>query len=125
MPDYSKDHIVLNISNSPMTKAGGEAETSYDRQLNRLDCFFYVRGRTNEPCVYYQMVELEEEGQATVAFYINEIVLKEIIPSGQICDVFVIANHPDAPTFASKQQGTDIPTLGKKVLDISENCGIM
>ena len=121
MPDYSKDHIVLNISNSPMTKAGGEAETSYERQLNRLDCFFYVRGRTNEPCVYYQMVELEDEGQATVAFYVNEVVLKEIIPSGQICDVFVIANHPDAPTYASKQQGTDIPTLGKKVLDMSEN----
>lgn len=121
MPDYSKDHIVLNIFNTQMTKADGDEETAYERKLNRLDCFFYVRGKTTEPCVYYQKVELEEDGQATVAFYVNEVVLKEIIPSGQICDVFVIANHPDAPSFASKQQGTDIPTLGQKVLDMSEN----
>jgi hypothetical protein len=121
MPDYSKDHIVLNIFNTQMTKADGDEETAYERKLNRLDCFFYVRGKTTEPCVYYQKVELEEDGQATVAFYVNEAVLKEIIPSGQICDVFVIANHPDAPSFASKQQGTDIPTLGQKVLDMSEN----
>jgi hypothetical protein len=121
MPDYSKDHIVLNMYNTQMTKADGDEETAYERKLNRLDCFFYVRGKTTEPCVYYQKVELEEDGQATVAFYVNEAVLKEIIPSGQICDVFVIANHPDAPSFASKQQGTDIPTLGQKVLVMSEN----
>ena len=121
MPDCSEDHIVLNIYNTQMTKADDDTATEYERQLNRLDCFFYVRGKTTEPCVYYQMVELDAVGQSTVSFYVNETVLKEIIPAGQVCDVFVIANYPDAPAFAAKQQGTDVPTLGKKVLDMSEN----
>lgn len=120
MPDCSEDHIVLNIYNTQMTKADDDPATEYERQLNRLDCFFYVRGKTTEPCVYYQMVELDAVGQSTVSFYVNETVLKEIIPAGQVCDVFVIANYPDAPAFAAKQQGTDVPTLGKKVLDMSE-----
>ena len=121
MPDCSEDHIVLNIYNTQMTKADDDTATEYERQLNRLDCFFYVRGKTTEPCVYYQMVELDAVGQSTVSFYVNETVLKEIIPAGQVCDVFVIANYPDAPAFAAKQQGTDVPTLGQKVLDMSEN----
>ena len=120
MPDYSKDHIVLNIYNTQMTKADGDPDTAYERQLNRLDCFFYVRGRTDQPCVYYQMVEVNDVGQSTVAFYVNDLVLKEIIPSGQVCDVFVIANHPGTPTFEAKQPGTDIGSLGKYVLDMDE-----
>lgn len=120
MPDYSKDHIVLNIYNSPMTKADLDPDTAYERQLHRLDCFFYVKGKTNEPCVYYQMVEIDDEGQSTVAFYVNDLLLKEIIPSGQTCDVFVIANHPGTPTFEAKQQGTDIETLGQYVLDMTQ-----
>lgn len=120
MPDYSKDHIVLNIYNSPMTKADLDPDTAYERQLHRLDCFFYVKGKTNEPCVYYQMVEIDDEGQSTVAFYVNDLLLKEIIPSGQTCDVFVIANHPGTPTFEAKQQGTDIVTLGEYILDMTQ-----
>ena len=53
VPDYSKDHIVLNVFNSPMTKAAGDLNTDYERQLNRLDCFFYVKDQTDQPCVYY------------------------------------------------------------------------
>ena len=120
MPDYSKDNIVLNIYNSPMTKADGDQGTAYERQLNRLDCFFYVRGKTNEPCVYYRRFDVTEVGHSSVAFYVNELVLKEIIPSGQICDVFVIANYPGTETFAAKQAGTDIATLGQYVLDMME-----
>lgn len=121
MPDYSKDNIVLNIYNSPMTKADGDQGTAYERQLNRLDCFFYVRGKTNEPCVYYRRFDIKEVGQSSVAFYVNELVLNEIIPSGQICDVFVIANYPGTEAFAAKQAETDIATLGQYVLDMTED----
>lgn len=121
MPDYSKDNIVLNIYNSPMTKADGDQGTAYERQLNRLDCFFYVRGKTDEPCVYYRRFDIKEVGQSSVSFYVNELVLMEIIPSGQICDVFVIANYPGTETFAAKQAGTDIATLGQYVLDMTED----
>ena len=112
---------MLNIYNSPMTKADLDPETAYERQLHRLDCFFYVKGKTNEPCVHYQMVEVNDEGQATVAFYVNDMLLKQIIPSGQTCDVFVIANHPGSPAFEANQQGTDIASLGQYVLDMTQN----
>lgn len=120
MPDNGRNNILLTVYNSQMTKADGDPDTAYERQLNRLDCFFYVRGRTDQPCVYYQMVEVDDVGQSTVAFYVNDLVLKEIIPSGQVCDVFVIANHPGAPTFEAKQPGTDIESLGRYVLDMTE-----
>ena len=120
MPDNGRNNILLTVYNSQMTKADGDPDTAYERQLNRLDCFFYVRGRTDQPCVYYQMVEVDDVGQSTVAFYVNDLVLKEIIPSGQVCDVFVIANHPGTPTFEAKQTGTDIKSLGQYVLDMTE-----
>ena len=120
MPDNGRNNILLTVYNSQMTKADGDPDTAYERQLNRLDCFFYVRGRTDQPCVYYQMVEVDDVGQSTVAFYVNDLVLKEIIPSGQVCDVFVIANHPGTPTFEAKQPGTDIESLGRYVLDMTE-----
>ena len=78
MPDNGRNNILLTVYNSQMTKADGDADTAYERQLNRLDCFFYVRGRTDQPCVYYQMVEVDDVGQSTVAFYVNDLVLKEI-----------------------------------------------
>lgn len=86
-----------------------------------MDCFFYVRGKTDEPCVYYRRFDIKEVGQSSVAFYVNELVLNEIIPSGQICDVFVIANYPGTEAFAAKQAGTDIATLGQYVLDMTED----
>ena len=79
VPDYSKDHIVLNVYNSKMTKADGNYDTNYERQLNRLDCFFYVKDKTDQPCVYYHKAEVNELGGATVPFYVNDLVLKEIL----------------------------------------------
>ena len=46
VPDYSKDHIVLNVFNSPMKRAEGDPSTDYERHLKRLDCFFYVNDKT-------------------------------------------------------------------------------
>ena len=68
MPDYGEDYIVLNVSNSPMTTAEGDPNTDYERKLTRLDCFFYVKDKTNEPCVYYRMAEVDDLGSATIPF---------------------------------------------------------
>ena len=121
VPDYSKDHIVLNVFNSPMTRAEGDPSTVYERQLNRLDCFFYVKDHTDQqPCVYYHKAEVNDLGSATIPFYVNDLVLKEIFPSGSLCDVFVIANLLGNPTFEAKTEETTMQALGKYVLDMTE-----
>ena len=120
IPEESQDYIVLNVFNSPMTMAEGDPDTDYERQLNRLDCFFYVKDKTNEPCVYYHKAEVNDLGSATIPFYVNDLVLKEIFPSGSLCDVFVIANLPGNPTFEAKSEGTTMQALGKLVLDMTE-----
>ena len=119
-PDYDQDNIVLNVFNSSMTRAEGNPGTEYERQLNRLDFFFYVKDKTNEPCVYYHKAEIDDLGSATISFFVNDLVLKEIFPSGALCDVFVVANIPGDPTFEAKTAGTDMQTLGQYVLDMKE-----
>ena len=118
MPEYGEDYIVLKVFNSPMTMAEDDA-TAYERQLNRLDCFFYVKDKTNEPCVYYHRVDINNTTSATVSFFVNDLVLKEIYPSGSLCDVFVIANLPGNPTFEAKSEETTMEALGKYVLDMA------
>lgn len=120
VPDYSKDHIVLNVFNSPMTKAASDPGTDYERHLKRLDCFFYVKDKTDQPCVYYHKAEVNDLGSATTSFYVNDLVLKEIFPSGSLCDVFVIANLPEEFTFEAKTPETTMPALGKLLLDMDE-----
>ena len=119
-PDYGQDNIVLNVLNSSMTRAEGNPGSEYERQLNRLDFFFYVKDKTNEPCVYYHKAEIDDLGSATISFFVNDLVLKEIFPSGALCDVFVVANIPGDPTFEAKTAGTDMQTLGQYVLDMKE-----
>ena len=120
MPDYGQDHIVLNVCNSPMAMTEGNSGTDYERQLNRLDCFFYVKDKTDQPCVYYHKAEVNELGSATVPFIVNDLVLKTIFPSGSLCDVFVIANLPGEHTFEANTPETTMQALGKFVLDMTE-----
>ncbi|MBR4844625.1 MAG: hypothetical protein IKV06_06910 [Alistipes sp.] len=120
MPEYGEDYIVLNVSNSPMTMAEGNTGTDYERQLNRLDCFFYVKDKTNDPCVYYHRVDINNLASAKVSFFVNDLLLKEIYPSGSLCDVFVIANLPADYTFEAKTAETTKPALGQLVLDMTE-----
>ena len=120
VPDYSKDHIVLKVFNSPMTRATEASGTDYERQLNRLDCFFYVKDKTDQPCVYYHKAEVNDLGSATIPFFVNDLVLKEIFPSGSLCDVFVIANHPGNPTFEAKTPETTKQALEQHVLEMTE-----
>ena len=111
------DCIMLNVYNSPMTKAQNWAGLEYERQLLRLDCFFYPKGKTNAPCVYYQKVDVNELGSAEIPFYVDESVINTIFPTSDECDVFVIANLTSG-SFAKGQTGTDVPTLSKTVLTL-------
>ena len=119
-PGYGEDYIVLNVFNSAMTMAEGDPATAYERQLKRLDCFFYVKDQTSEPCVYYHRVDIDEQVSATVPFYVNDLVLKEIFPSGSLCDVFVIANLPADYTFEANGDNTTMTALGELVLDMNK-----
>ena len=114
------DCIMLDVYNSPMTKAQNWAGLDYERQLLRLDCFFYPKGQTNAPCVYYQKVDVNEIGSAEIPFYVDESVINTIFPTSDECDVFVIANLTSG-TFAKGQTGTDVPTLSKTVLTLGNN----
>lgn len=111
------DCIMLRVSNSPMTKAVAAEGLEYERQLKRLDCFFYVKGQTGSPCVYYEKVDLSEVGDAVIPIYIDEATINTIFPYEDICDVFLIANLPNG-TYESGKTGTDIPTLEKTFLNL-------
>ena len=115
MPDYGEDYIVLNVLNSPMTMAEGSTSTDYERQLNRLDIFFYAKDKTHEPCVYYHKADVNNQGSAKVSFYVNDNVLNEIFPSGSLCDVLVVANLPEEYTFEAKTNDTIMQNLGELV----------
>ena len=116
--DYGEGYIVLNVFNSPMTLATDASNTNYERQLNRLDCFFYVKDKTNEPCVYYHKVEANDLGSVTIPFFVNDLKLKEIFPSGSLCDVFVIANLPGDHTFEERGANTTMQALGEIILEM-------
>ena len=120
MPENSKDNIVLNVFNSPMTKATADPGTEYERKLNRLDCFFYVKDMTNEPCVYYQKVEVNDVSSATVSFFVDDIMLRKIFPSGSLCDIFIIANFPgDDSDFEIGNINTTVEKLGAHTLSMT------
>lgn len=114
-----EDCILLNVYNSPMTKATNEG-VEYERQLNRLDCFFYIDGEAaaGGNCIYYQKVDVAQIGQAEIPIYVNEATINTIFPpTATTCDVLVIANLPSG-TFESGGDGTDVTTLGKTLLEL-------
>ena len=115
------DCIMLKVFNSPMTKAVTDRSgEEYEKTLKRLDCFFYVKGQTDLPCVYYQKVDVDKVTTAEIPFYVDESVINTIFPGGNTtCDVFVIANLPSG-TFATGMTGTDVATLNKIQLQLGQ-----
>lgn len=115
------DCIMLKVFNNPMTKAVTDRSgEEYEKTLKRLDCFFYVKGQTDRPCVYYQKVDVDKVTTAEIPFYVDESVINTIFPGGNTtCDVFVIANLPSG-TFAAGMTGTDVATLNKILLQLGQ-----
>ena len=121
-----KECITLEVINSPLTKAT-DAGLEYERNISRLDVFFYVKGQSDKPCVYYQPVTDPDylTGNAVIPFYVVEDQIDAIFPNGNtLCDVFVIANLPDdLRTFDTDPEGgygnTEYNRLSSMVLDLS------
>ena len=121
-----KDGIVLTICNAPLTKAVDNTGEAYERELKTLDIFFYPKGQTAEPCVFYHHVDLNATfGQTEVNIYVVEDAIRKIFPTQNLCDIFVIANLPadvkpaDA-VYAAESEDTRLPVLESYVLDNSE-----
>ena len=121
-----KDGIVLTICNAPLTKAVDNTGEAYERELKTLDIFFYPKGQTAEPCVFYHHVDLNATfGQTEVNIYVVEDAIRKIFPTQNLCDIFVIANLPadvkpaDA-VYAAGSEDTRLPVLESYVLDNSE-----
>lgn len=92
---HKKDGIVLTIYNAPLTKAIDNTGEAYERELKTLDIFFYPKGQTAEPCVFYHHVDLNATfGQTEVNIYVVEDAIRKIFPTQNLCDIFVIANLP-------------------------------
>lgn len=118
---FDEDCIVLNVFNSPMTKAVDATGEDYERKLVRLDCFFYVKGESDPRCVYYQKVDLLKYAAAEIPLYVDESIINDIFPgSNTECDVFVIANLPEEKTFTENTDATKISALSKMLLDLEE-----
>ena len=121
-----KDGIVLTIYNAPLTKAVDNTGEAYERELKTLDIFFYPKGQTANPCVFYHHEDLSETfGQTEVNIYVVEDAIRKIFPTQNLCDIFVIANLPadvkpaDA-VYAAESEDTRLPVLESYVLDNTE-----
>lgn len=95
--DNGQEGFVLTIQNSPITKATTNAGTEYERELRTLDCFFYPKGQTDSPCVFYHRAVVNNtSGQVVVPIYVVEDGIRKIFPTDNTCEIFVIANLPDS-----------------------------
>ena len=94
--DYGEG-FVLTINSGQITKATTNIGTEYERELRTLDCFFYPKGQTDSPCVFYHRATVNNStGQVVVPIYVVEDAIRKIFPTDNTCDIFVIANLPDS-----------------------------
>ena len=121
-------NVVLTVFNSTMTKAITDPNgLEYERKLESLDCFFYVKGQTNSPCVYYQRLDpvpdnALDDGRADIPLNVSDEVLKAMFPGTNTeCDVFLIANLPANSAYAAKAEGTKVSSLNKTLLTMAED----
>lgn len=104
------DTIMLKVFNSPMTKATDPGSEN-ERKINRLDCFFYNLGETDEKCVYYEKFEnLSAIGQSEIKLNVTQDIIDNIFGNNAKCDVFVIANLPSS--VISSLEGIQLQTGG-------------
>ena len=117
---YDKDYILLNIYNGPMSTKATNPGDEYERQIKRLDCFFFVKDALNS-CVYYQKVTNTEEviGRQEIPFFVDATVINKIFPgTNTTCDVYVIANYPGNGDWSDSYESTTVEDLNKIVLDL-------
>lgn len=95
--ENGQEGFVLTINSGQITKATTNIGTEYERELKTLDCFFYPKGQTDSPCVFYHRATVNNtSGQAVVPIYVVEDGIRKIFPTDNTCEIFVIANLPDS-----------------------------
>lgn len=121
-------NVVLTVFNSTMTKAITNSNgLEYERKLESLDCFFYVKGQTDSPCVYYQRLDpvpdnALDDGRADIPLNVSDEVLNAMFPGTNTeCDVFLIANLPANTAYAANAEGTKVSSLNKTLLTMAED----
>ena len=121
-------NVVLTVFNSTMTKAITDPNgLKYERKLESLDCFFYVKDQTNSPCVYYQRFDpvpddALDDGRADIPLNVSDDVLNAMFPgTNTTCDVFLIANLPANTAYAANAAGTEVSSLNKTLLTMAED----
>lgn len=119
-------NVVLTVFNSTMTKAITNPNgLEYERKLESLDCFFYVKDQTNSPCVYYQRLDpvpdnALDDGRADIPLNVSDDVLDAMFPAtNTTCDVFLIANLPANTAYAANKAGTEVSSLNKTLLTMT------
>lgn len=119
---HKKDGFTLTIYNAPLTKAIDNTGEAYERELRTLDIFFYPKGETDQPCVFYHHEDLTNTfGQTEVNIYVVEDAIRKIFPTQNLCDIFIIANLPESVkpadvVFAAESKDTRLDRLAEYVL---------
>ena len=119
---HKKDGFTLTIYNAPLTKAIDNKGEAYERELRTLDIFFYPKGETGQPCVFYHHEDLTNTfGQTEVNIYVVEDAIRKIFPTQNLCDIFIIANLPESVkpadvVFAAESEDTILDRLAEYVL---------
>lgn len=124
---FEDDCIVMTVSNSTMTKADDDG-LAYERRLDTLYFFFYPKGQTDSPCVFYHKEAMGENtvGKVDVKIYVAEDAIRKIFPTNDECDVFVIANLPkylipkDPNVFKDDSPYTSMDQLQKYILKLDD-----
>ena len=121
---HKKDGFVLTIYNAPLTKAIDNTGEAYERELRTLDIFFYPKGETANPCVFYHHEDLTNTfAQAEVDIYVVEDAIRKIFPTQNLCDIFVIANLPESvkPEDAVFEAGHESTRLNRLEAYVLQN----
>lgn len=123
-----EDGIVLTISNSSMTKVN-DAGTDYEKKLNTVHFFFYPKGQTNSPCVFYHKEDFggSTSGKEQVKIYVIEDAISKIFPAENTCEIFAIANLPEYLTpaensniFKDNSEYTRLDVLQRYILKLDD-----
>ena len=125
---FEDDCIVMTVSSSTMTKADDKG-TAYERQLNTVHFFFYPKGQTDSPCVFYHKVDFKGSttGKEQVKIFVVEDAIGKIFPTDNTCEVFAIANLPeyltpavDSDIFKDDSEYTTLDKLQKYILKLDD-----
>lgn len=107
--------ITITVFNSSLTTKATDQGSENERQLKRLDLFFYPIGndQDKEECaLYIQKSNLGNTGSVQLPLYVQQEVVDALYPgNASECMVYVIANLPETITFDGKETLKDLKDI--------------